>query len=365
MKLRRKRGFTLIELLVVIAIIAILIALLLPAVQQAREAARRTQCKNNLKQLGLALHNYHDVYHMFCMMRGGTGGPSAENNNLNNRDAISGFIMLMPFIEQTAVWTDIQKGRDRDGNGTPPSGGWRPGGPHPWNSGFDPWRLQQPHLLCPSDVKIQGGGNIARNNYRFSVGSASRGNQNQSHLYGWGGNQINGLFGMWSNFGINDCIDGTSQTIAMGERCKGIGTGKNGNREVLSGLAYVSGLSGRLADIDDDVDMCKATRNPTNRRMLQGPLNTHNSNMGSRWCDGRPHFVGLSTVLPPNSPACTISATWDGDWGLWTASSRHTAVSQFCFADGSCHAIGEEVDEEVYQALGTRAGREVIDNEEF
>ncbi len=363
MKLRRKRGFTLIELLVVIAIIAILIALLLPAVQQAREAARRTQCKNNLKQLGLALHNYHDVYHMFCMMKGGTGGTGAESNKLNNRDSYSGFVMLMPFIEQTALWTDIQKGRDRDGVGDPPSGGWRPGGTNPWRSDFDPHRLQQPHLICPSDVKIQGGGNIGRNNYRFCVGSESLFNHDRHHIFGWDGVQINGLFGMYTNFGINDCIDGTSQTIALGERCKGIGTGLAGNFEVISGIALVSGLSGRLADIEDDIDMCKATRNPANRRMIQGAINT-TANPGSRWCDGRPFFSGISTVMPPNSPTC-MRVNEDWNWGIWTATSRHTAVAQFCFADGSCHALGEEIDEEVYRALGTRVGREVIDNDEF
>ena len=91
-----KRGFTLIELLVVIAIIAILIALLLPAVQQAREAARRTQCKNNLKQIGLALHNYHDVHNGFPMgnMIPGTHGPTA-------------WVAMLPFIEQAPLFNQI------------------------------------------------------------------------------------------------------------------------------------------------------------------------------------------------------------------------------------------------------------------
>jgi prepilin-type N-terminal cleavage/methylation domain-containing protein len=93
----RRRAFTLIELLVVIAIIAILIALLLPAVQQAREAARRTQCKNNLKQMGLALHNYHDTFQMFPygeMMGIGQSPPTGRKMNQN------GLVMLLPYIEQ-------------------------------------------------------------------------------------------------------------------------------------------------------------------------------------------------------------------------------------------------------------------------
>ena len=100
---RRAHGFTLIELLVVIAIIAILIALLLPAVQQAREAARRTQCKNNLKQVGLALHNYHDVHKMFPM-----GAFSAiDDDNGCDDDGYGWGVMLLPYIDQAPLYQKL------------------------------------------------------------------------------------------------------------------------------------------------------------------------------------------------------------------------------------------------------------------
>src|SRR6187399_3083624 len=102
--IKRRKAFTLIELLVVIAIIAVLIALLLPAVQQAREAARRTQCKNNLKQLGLALHNYLDVAGMFPHRRGGTDGASATLSNDNHG---SGLTMILPYLDQSPLYNQI------------------------------------------------------------------------------------------------------------------------------------------------------------------------------------------------------------------------------------------------------------------
>ncbi len=119
------KGFTLIELLVVIAIIAILVALIMPAVQHAREAARRTQCKNNLKQLGLALHEYHEAFNVFPYMQGGTvggiinGGYYGDGNELQ----VNGFIQLLPYLDRTPLYRRIQ------GSSTPrPGGGFYP----PW-----------------------------------------------------------------------------------------------------------------------------------------------------------------------------------------------------------------------------------------
>src|SRR5574339_664627 len=136
---RSRRGFTLIELLVVIAIIAILIALLLPAVQQAREAARRTQCRNHLKQIGLALHNYHDNFTMFMPKSGGTNpGNPCHNGNSNRR---SGWAALLPYIDQAPLSNIIETGglpatSTCSGSvvGTPVS----PGGPCGWCA-WTPW----------------------------------------------------------------------------------------------------------------------------------------------------------------------------------------------------------------------------------
>src|SRR3989304_6126583 len=135
-----KFGFTLVELLVVIAIIGILIALLLPAVQAAREAARRSQCTNNLKQIGLALHNYHSAANCFPFRQGGSGfhlAPSwGTDGAANNQGRLSGMGLLLPYMEQTALFQQITS---RTTIGTRTSYSW----------GWEPWSGTNNGVACP------------------------------------------------------------------------------------------------------------------------------------------------------------------------------------------------------------------------
>lgn len=222
----RRMGFTLIELLVVIAIIAILIALLLPAVQQAREAARRTQCRNNLKQIGLALHNYHDAYKRFPQAQ--VNG--ADSSVLNIQDWVgyhfpSGLpfrVAILPFLEQTNLYNLFN---------------FR-GGRYTWGATAEPMTICAtpiPGYLCPSDPTSTGigwgadAGNL--NGYNTSVPYGTNytalttvtGNRNEkvettpsSNFFrqSWGGLP-------WQSSKIGDFTDGTSNTAMVVEKFRG------------------------------------------------------------------------------------------------------------------------------------------------
>jgi prepilin-type N-terminal cleavage/methylation domain-containing protein len=156
-----RRGFTLIELLVVIAIIAILVALLLPAVQQAREAARRTQCKNNLKQLALACHNFHDVYNCFP-----TSKVAFESNPLPDRfgswdltitrsnPGLSVHTLLLPYMEQTNLYQNVGTWKGLDVLPWPASGDPLNRRRNWWDIDWDDAQVKFPMFLCPSDPQI-------------------------------------------------------------------------------------------------------------------------------------------------------------------------------------------------------------------
>ncbi len=209
----RPRGFTLIELLVVIAIIAVLIALLLPAVQAAREAARRAQCVNNLKQLGLALHNYHSATNTFP-----PGGVTAQCNN-SLWGAWSPQTMLLPYIEQQAAfnainfWCETQN----SGSGT--------------NMSVTALAIKVNNFLCPSSPTVPSQGytsasnplngvtyTLPGNNYFFSTGSSAMWRCDAGATFSGQPCIPNGLFCVGRRgYGLRDILDGSSNTVACGE----------------------------------------------------------------------------------------------------------------------------------------------------
>lgn len=317
--LKKRKAFTLIELLVVIAIIAILIALLLPAVQQAREAARRTQCKNNLKQLGLALHNYHDVSLTLPF------GQLHDNPAPIGFRRMSGHVAILPYLEQGNLYTTIT---DRQLQANPPP---------PWNGGYQPFTTRMPAFLCPSDPDTTQGGAISKNNYMFC-----RGDSAWDHN-GWSGNGGRGMRGMFMAAGDNrtdnthgivrrfrDITDGLSNTIAMAERVKAQGT----TRVQDGGTATGVGNNFRNNNPADCLNQMGA-----DGAYVGGVGNWG----GTRAWDGAPAFSGVTTVLGPNSPSCTQGG-WDGEDGIYEPSSRHTGGAQVLLGDGSVRFISENID---------------------
>ena len=315
------RGFTLIELLVVIAIIAVLIALLLPAVQQAREAARRSQCKNNLKQLGIALHNYHDAYNLLPCGSTMTDGAVAPRPR-----RYSGFIGMLPFFDQAPLYNQLTADQFN---------------PDPWDQGYTPWRQQIPGLLCPSDSKTTLEANLAKTNYMFSRGD-SPWDHNQ-----WAGNGGRGFRGMFTgqgdeaflgirenghHQGFNNVPDGLSNTIAMSERNQA----QPGSNLVADGGTATNATN---VIIQSNPGACLTLASGAPRRYTGG----YGSWAGLRYMDGAPAFTGCTTILGPNKGSCTQNG-WDGEDGIYEPSSRHVGGVHCLMGDGAVRFISENID---------------------
>jgi len=360
--MRRKRGFTLIELLVVIAIIAVLVALLLPAVQQAREAARRTQCRNNMKQLGIALHNYHDTYGMFVFARGGTTGRKRGYEGSRtwyaNEGCLSGLVPLLPYVDQDPLWQQVNSELVVNGITVPPMG------PVPWKSKYPPWRHNIPVYLCPSDPEADpNASGIGHNSYAFCWGDHINNNS--------GNRESRGMFTRETCYGVRDVTDGTSNTIAMGEIVISAGSGDN---RVLGNYAQTGNTS-----LHQNPSQCLTYVDPTNPKYYVSSVGVGHVR-GRRWCDGRPSMTGFTTVLPPNGPSCHRLNRSDWSWGIWSAQSMHPGGVNVLFGDGSVRFISDSIDTGdltapqpgrksrapspygVWGALGSKAGGEAINS---
>ncbi len=346
-----RRGFTLIELLVVIAIIAVLIALLLPAVQAAREAARRAQCVNNLKQMGLAASNYESSYQTYPLSNAtntspgcGASGPSAWGN-------WSGQAMMLPFMEQTSVFNACNfqlTASQFDCFGVA------------WYANSTARDTLINSFLCPSDGSTMGSSGARRiNNYYGSYGVTTDVWNNQS----------TGVFAHNAAYGVSAVTDGTSNTVMWSEGLTGstminkrTSVGVTATAAFLDPRAVVNGAQVLNASVQGALTSCNTT--------LASASSVIDSR-GQFWAVGSPGLTYFNTVVTPNSTqykwsTCRTDGTAAADYSSFVnANSNHSGGVNVAFADGSVRFIKDAVAQNVWWALGTRAGGETISSDSY
>lgn len=326
-------AFTLVELLVVIAIIGVLISLLLPAVQAAREAARRITCTNHMKQLGLALHNYHNTYQCFP----GFGATTLMSFSVQAK--------LLPFVEQR----DLQELIDFKQAlylGSSHSQTLNP-------AQASAARTRVPLLRCPSDgwndmVNEGTAQALAGGNYVVCSGSGTGTHYDLRYA-------TDGLFYYGSARGLRDLTDGSGNTAAVSETLLGYGKDLSGPLpSPEAGLRLIGMFSGSpnsgspgLAGVVDP-DLAALTANSA----------TWYGNRGLGWIVGKPATASFCTYQPPNSP--TPDAISMGI-GFFDARSLHPGGVNLLLADGSVRFTAQNVKRSVWRALGTCSGSEVAE----
>ncbi|MGV3483372.1 MAG: DUF1559 domain-containing protein [Planctomycetaceae bacterium] len=402
-------GFTLVELLVVIAIIGVMVGLLLPAVQAAREAARRMSCSNNFKQIGLGIHNYHAAYDQ--LPTNGTGSKQivgmTDATNQSNRLFLSWLVGVLPFVEQQALWEQISSPSTvvTAGQTLPASvnGAWPAMGPCPWQTIYVPWVTTVSTYRCPSDPSVSTGpGDLGRTNYAASVGDAiDRGHNGGVNDYGYWGNFNNrdedwsvtrgraaqrGFFWNRKKSQFRDVLDGLANTIAAGEVCTSAGQNEV-RAEFVRNIAFTV-----VNETIATPSLCKSGAHIDPLRpqfYAQTATVSTGSGQGkhSRWADSRPYYSAFHTILAPNNASCVYQNN-DGNHSgvISTAGSRHQGGAHVLMGDGAVKFITDSIDTGnldsntvgrdapalkpgtaspygLWGALGTRSNKETIDEE--
>jgi len=358
---RTRGGFTLIELLVVIAIIGVLVALLLPAVQAAREAARRSQCTNNLKQMGLALHNYQSALGGFPL-----GAAMAPGENLTQRTSgwtnWSAHAMMLPYLEQQPIYNAINFNW---------AGGHHIGGA----INATVWNTRISSFLCPSDGLA---GQANTNNYYGSVGTTTNdwwGGMDDARPPGWTDIQhTTGIFARYRSYGVQDVTDGTSQTVAFSE---GLVGGLNNNSSARNNwrnsvLGATLPEPRRLLDASENLPIILQHLDVCSLRWRQQPADSIRNSTGNRWGWGDTGMTLFNTIVPPNSTQHLWHACRHGCNGcspdsasFSNATSNHSGGCNVAFADGSVRFIKSSINMQTWMAIGTRANGETVSSDAY
>ena len=398
-----QRAFTIIEMFAVLILISALVTMLLPAVQAAREMARRSSCGNNLMQVAISVSGYHNTFEQFPMQLSGTDGSVLPGRDNDKR--VSFLVAVLPFVGESTVAERIASplprnqqndmamleqslGGDweRKPGATPKL--WPAGGPSPTESTYVPWISEVPVFRCPSDPGYGGG----RTNYAACLGDGL--------LAGDSGpmKEVKGIFvvdpelarqtaaamrGVFVPRAVTrerDVTDGLSHTIALGEIATGLGDADKrthpaagpGPKTLRDNPNWGSGL----VDADRPLFWLNAARGT----VLDS---TTECRRGRRWADGMPLYTSVNTILPPNREM-VLHSDRDDCWGVVPPSSRHQGGVQVAMTDNSTRFISNSIDAgdpsqpTVYQgsanppesespygvwgALGTRSGAEVSAN---
>ena len=352
----RRRAFTLIELLVVIFIIGILMALLLPAVQWSREAARRAQCVNNLKQIGIALHGYHDAM-----------GSLPWGQGPFNWNDWSASVMMLNYMDQNNVYNSINFSMPpppSEPSFFPPEGPAMPGYP----PNLTAQGTQLAVLLCPSD------GNrlttrCGHTNYAANAGSTPMffNPPRQDGLFIWAGDPIDKA--NTKAFGpgnaptrFSEITDGLSQTVAYGEKVKGYLAGNALDPRMPSATIFSvgpeepQGKPGPYYKACSNLDITNSASN----------IARVYDSMGSQWWLGHPYCGRYNHVMTPNKWSCSYPFNQgDNGQGAVPPSSRHSRHVNMLFLDGAVHQVKDSVQPEVWWAIGSKAGGEVVSPDEY